>query len=128
MEGNESLYPADWREVAGKDWHRMTVLLAEDDAEGAAFFLQQAIEKQLKAFLLENGWKLRKLHDLDTLLDLAVEYNPRLEKFRGLCERVTGYYFTERYPLIVPTDLSSDDLRNDIKAAEELTAVLLGLA
>jgi len=34
------------------------------------------------------------------LLDDAVECNPAFEKFRLLCERVSGYYFTERYPSI----------------------------
>ena len=50
-----SLYPDSWKGVVRKDWHRMDVLLDDDDAEGAAFFLQQSLEKYLKAFLLEKG-------------------------------------------------------------------------
>jgi len=57
-------YPEDWRKIAEKDWHRMEVLLEDGDPEGAAFFLQQSLEKYLKAFLLERGWKLRKIHEL----------------------------------------------------------------
>ncbi len=50
-----SLYPDDWKKAARKDWHRIAVLLEDNDADGAAFFLQQSIEKYLKAFLLERG-------------------------------------------------------------------------
>jgi HEPN domain-containing protein len=85
----DSLYPEDWRKIAGKDWHRMEVLLKDGDLDGAAFFLQQSLEKHLKVFLLEKGWKLKKIHELDTLLDYAVEFDSALEDFRVLCERVT---------------------------------------
>ncbi len=83
-----SLYPDDWIVVARKDWHRTAVLLEDGDPDGAAFFLQQSLEKYLKAFLLGKGWKLRKIHELDTLLDYAVEFGADLEEFRELCERV----------------------------------------
>ena len=48
----DSLYPEDWRKVARQDWHRIHVMLADGDAEGAGLFLQQALEKFLKAYLL----------------------------------------------------------------------------
>lgn len=95
----------------------MEVLFKDGDLDGAAFFLQQSLEKYLKAFLLEKGWKLKKIHELDTLLDYAVEFNSTLEEFRGLCERVTGYYYTERYPVIVPSELTTDDVRKDKSVA-----------
>ena len=71
----ESLYPEDWKKAARRDWRRITTMIKDDDAEGAAFFLQQSLEKYLKAFLLERGWKLRKIHELDTLLDYAIEFD-----------------------------------------------------
>ena len=46
-EAKGSIYPADWIAVARKDWHRMTVLLEDGDPDGAAFFLQQSLEKYL---------------------------------------------------------------------------------
>lgn len=115
-----SIYPDDWINVAKKDWHRMAVLLADGDPDGAAFFLQQTLEKYLKAFLLEKGWKLRKIHELDTLLDFAIEFDAGLEEFRELCERVSGYYYTERYPLVVPSELTTEDIEKDREEAEKL--------
>ncbi|MBI4745851.1 MAG: HEPN domain-containing protein [Deltaproteobacteria bacterium] len=119
-EAKGSIYPDDWLTVARKDWHRMTVLLEDGDPDGAAFFLQQSLEKYIKAYLLEKGWKLRKIHELDTLLDYAVEFDSKLDEFREICERVTGYYYTERYPLIVPSELTTEDIKRDRIDAERL--------
>lgn len=88
-----SIYPPDWMKIAKKDWDRMKRMLEDGDAEAAGYFLQQTLEKHLKAFLLKHGWKLKKIHALYTLLDDALKYNASLESFRGLCERVSGYYF-----------------------------------
>lgn len=123
-EGKGSIYPDDWLNVARKDWHRMTVLLEDGDPDGAAFFLQQSLEKYLKAFLLGKGWKLRKIHELDTLLDFSVEFDARLEEFQGLSERVTGYYYTERYPLIIPSELTTEDIKKDMVEAKKLIKAL----
>ena len=65
------------------------------DAEAAGFFLQQSLEKYLKAFLLKHNWKLRKIHELDALLDEAAKFQQDLETYRDLCERVYGYYIAE---------------------------------
>lgn len=121
-----SLYPKDWEITAKKDWDRITRNLNEDDVEAAAFFLQQALEKYLKAFLLKRGWKLKKIHTLPTLLDYAVKYSPELESFRDLCDRVTDYYFTERYPQLVSLDLTSKDIRRDLKEAEKFIKAMFG--
>lgn len=119
-EAKGSVYPDDWLGVARKDWHRVAVLLEDGDPDEAAFFIQQSLEKYLKAYLLEKGWKLRKIHELDTLLDYAVDFDSKLDEFRELCERVTGYYYTERYPLIVPSELTTEDIKKDRFEAEKL--------
>ncbi len=82
-EQKNSLYPPDWLKYARKDWRRIFIMLKENDMEAAAFFLQQALEKYIKAFLLQSGWALKKIHDLDALLDDAVKYKPSLESSRA---------------------------------------------
>ena len=74
----------EWKVIAGKDWKRMKRSLRAVDAEAAGFFLQQSLEKYLKAFILKYGWNLRKIHELDTLLDDAAKCNANLENFRDL--------------------------------------------
>lgn len=120
----DSLYPSDWIKVAKKDWHRAKGMLDEDDAEAAGFFLQQSLEKYLKAFLLQQGWKLRKIHTLYTLLDEAIRYNLALESFRELCERVSGYYFAERYPMLTEEELTCDEVKKDMKEAERFIKIM----
>jgi HEPN domain-containing protein len=122
----DSLYPPDWLKVAKKDWHRMKIMLDEEDAEAAGYFLQQSLEKYLKAFLLEKGWKLRKIHELDALLDEAVKHNEDLESYRDLCERVSGYYFTDRYPVLVDTGLTCEDIEKDVEKAKRFIKALSG--
>ena len=126
MKHKDSLYPPDWFKIAEKDWHRMKVLLEDEDAKGAGYFLQQSLEKYLKGFLLQRGWKLKKIHVLYTLLDEAVKYKPELEAFRDLCERVSRYYFTERYPSLTEEELSYEEIERDIKEAEEFIKAMFG--
>lgn len=66
---------------------------------------------------MSHQWRLRRVHELDSLLDEAVKHQADLENFRDLCERVSGYYFAERYPPLGTLDLGSEDLKRDLKEA-----------
>ncbi len=101
-------------------------MLEDKDAEAAAFFFQQSLEKYLKAFLLQQGWKLLKIHELDALLDDAIAYKPELNRFYDLCERVAGYYFTERYlPLVASVmELSCKEIERDLEQAKEFVRTM----
>ncbi len=121
----ESLYIEDWLKIARKDLHRVKRNLEDHDAESAGFYLQQSLEKYLKAFLLKHGWKLKKIHALHDLLTDAITYNQSLEAFRELCEKVSGYYFIDRYPLpSAITELTCEDVENDLKNAKKLIRIL----
>lgn len=119
-----SLYPEDWKKIARKDWERMKRNLRDKDAEVAGYFLQQSLEKYLKAFLLQHNWELKKIHALHDLLSDAVKHNPDLESFRGLCERVSGYYFAERYPRLVASKLTCRDVEKDMEEAKRFIKAL----
>lgn len=108
MPHSESLYSSDWLRIAEKDLLRAKKMVSDDDPELAGFCLQQAIEKFLKAFLLAKGWKLRRIHNLDALLDDAVQYDDSLSQYRVLCIRVTSFYFLERYPSFEVTVTKAD--------------------
>lgn len=120
-----SLYPEDWKAIADKDLERVQRNLNEDDIEAAGFFLQQAIEKYLKAFLLKKGWQLKKIHILPALLDYAIEFNPQLKGFRSLCERITNYYFTERYPKLTVPELTHEDIKKDLEEAKAFIKLII---
>lgn len=95
---HESFYPQDWLQLAEKDLERVHLLISIDDPTLAGFCLQQAIEKFLKAFLLSNGWKLRRIHDLEDLLEDAKEYSQSMINFLPACQRISAFYFLVRYP------------------------------
>jgi len=120
----DTLNIKEWIEIARKDWKRMKRSLKAQDAEAAGFFFQQSLEKYLKAFLLKYGWRLRKIHELDALLDDAVKHDPNLEKYRDLCERVSGYYFADRYPPLGVLELTCVDIKKDLKEVKKFVKAL----
>jgi len=120
MPREESLYPADWLRIAEKDLKRVEHLFSVQDPEAAGFYLQQAVEKFLKAFLLSKGWALERIHDLEALLNAALAYDPSLEQFRAACQKITGFYLVERYPFTTEAGLTEDDVRNSLKEVEKL--------
>jgi len=121
---NESLVLEDWLKIARKDWERTKRNLEGEDPEAAGFFLQQSVEKYLKAFLLKQGWKLKKIHELDALLDEAIKYAPPFQTFYKFCERITGYYFADRYPPLGALEMTCDDIKKDLVEAERFVKVM----
>ena len=124
MPREESLYPADWLRIAEKDLGRARHLLDVQDPEAAGFFLQQATEKFLKAFLLSKGWELQRTHDLEVLLNAALAYDSSLESFRAVCQKITAFYLIERYPLMTGTGLTEEDVRDSLEQAKGLMETL----
>ena len=105
----ESYYPQDWFKKAADDLRAAEVLLRSNSLALSAFHLQQAIEKYLKGFLISKGWRLRRIHNLEELLDEAISYVSELEKFRSLCQTVTGYY-SARYPFIASLNINRKEI------------------
>lgn len=120
MPGKESLYPADWLRIAERDLQRVAHLLAVQDPAAAGFFLQQAVEKFLKAYLLSRGWALERIHDLEVLLNAALAYDPSLEAFRPVCQKITAFYIVERYPLIIDSSLTEEEVQEALEEVEAL--------
>ena len=113
----------DWLPYARRDWSRAALLLREHDPAGAGIHLQQAIEKYLKGWLLDRGWTLRRTHEVERLLDDAVQLVPSLQPFRSLCLRLSTYDLVERYP---PTALGGPDevqMAADVTEARQLVLI-----
>ena len=110
MPPEESQYPLDWLRIAERDLARVEKLLAIDDAQAAGFFLQQAVEKFLKAYLLSCGWRLRRIHDLEVLLNEAVRHDESFDAFRETCQTITNFYIIDRYPVMTDVNLSNAEV------------------
>ena len=111
MPPNDSPYPADWLRIADEDLERVKSRISLHDPADAGFHLQQAVEKFLKAFLLSKGWKLKRIHDLEILLNAALPHDPSLEQFRTVCQRITDFYAVERYPFLAKAGLTLEVAR-----------------
>jgi len=120
MPPKESFYPTDWLRIAEKDLVRVHQLLNVKDPEAAGFYLQQAIEKFIKAYLLHYGWQLKRIHDLEVLLNDAILYEPEFENYRDVCQKITGFYFLERYPLLTESGISEKDVKDALSQVDGL--------
>jgi len=127
MPHEESLYPPHWLRVAEKDLDRVRRMLEDADADAAGFYLQQAVEKTLKAYLLSQSWALRRIHDLDALLSDVVRYLPECEVYRPVCQRITDFYLVDRYPFMLDSGLDLDDVNTALSAVQPLFETIRGI-
>ena len=87
-----------WLGRAMDDIRAVRVLLRDGIAMQAAFHLQQAIEKSLKALLVASRQDVRKTHDLNNLADLARRHWPVLIAAPFALSYVSRWYIISRYP------------------------------
>jgi HEPN domain-containing protein/predicted nucleotidyltransferase len=123
MEQGESLYPLDWLEWAEEDEERVRRALMFDDVYDAAYHLQQAIEKGLKAFLLGQGWQLERTHDLPYLLQRAMAHLPALSAYQELCRRA-NQFIGARYPGVLSPAPTAEELNEWLKQAQQLLTLV----
>lgn len=122
----ESKLPDDWFTKAEKDLQRVDILLAADDIEGAGFHLQQAAEKYLKGYLLGKGWSLKRTHDLEVLLNEAMNHNAQFQDYLDACIMAREFYVEERYPFITESlPPERQELEKTIQAIREMIALIL---
>ncbi|MGD2248907.1 MAG: HEPN domain-containing protein, partial [Candidatus Methanofastidiosia archaeon] len=64
----------------------------EDYFDVVLFHIQQAVEKYLKGYLIYKGWKLKKIHDIETLIIEAVKFDAEFH--------IPGLNFTIIFPVL----------------------------
>lgn len=121
MQPEETLYHLEWLRIAEKDFERVNRLLFEmQDPEAAGFYLQQAVEKFFKAFLIYHGWHLQRVHNFETLLDDALAYDASLGEYREVCKKITDFYLAERYPSAGGAEMTEKVVRDALEQANGL--------
>lgn len=111
-----SPYYADWYEYAREEFDMAEVALARNSLKSAAVHVHQALEKALKGFIIRNGERPPRTHDLIRLLDLAVAYSGGLRGQREWLEDVSDYYANFHYPSAHKAD--AEILAGDMAAAK----------
>lgn len=123
MAPSDSPYPAERYELAARDLKAAKALLADDELLVAAgIWLQQAVEKYLKGYLLSKGWKLDRTHDLNKLLTEALKYDGGLSGFTTLCQQITKFYLENRYSLSKEIPITRAEMEKLFAGADELVA------
>jgi HEPN domain-containing protein len=67
-------------------------------ADAACFHCQQAVEKYLKARLIDAGIAFPRTHDLAALLALLLPQDPLWQSFDVACQTLTQFAVNTRYP------------------------------
>lgn len=91
----------EWIEKAEGDFVVATTLLRprrHPVYDSVCFHSQQAIEKYMKAVLLEAGIEFEFTHVLPKLLDQLITINPMWDAFRESAKLLSNYGVRFRYP------------------------------
>jgi HEPN domain-containing protein len=90
----------EWIDYAERDYETARFLMSANriPCEIVAFQCQQAVEKYLKAVLVQANEKVPYIHDLALLNRKARVFLPELESIEEICERMTPYGTLSRYP------------------------------
>ena len=111
----------EWFEKGSHDIEGARLLFDNEHyTDTIAMLIQQAVEKYLKGFLVLQGWKLEKIHDLVKLLAEAVKYKPEFIRFEDDCRRITEYYFESRYPGRMPIEYPRAEIGRSLGIAEDI--------
>lgn len=89
-----------WIEISQRNLKDAEILFKNKSYQGAAWHCHQAIEKILKAIIIEKGKRVPKVHDL---VDLIEETKLKIpEALVQVIEELNFHYLPPRYPDVVP--------------------------
>jgi HEPN domain-containing protein len=92
---------SEWIRYADDDYEVAEYLMARKERPiyfSVCFHVQQAVEKYLKAFLVENFIEIEKTHDLSRILDLILPIKPEWELHRSPLNALIQFAVANRYP------------------------------
>ncbi len=117
----DSLKYIEWYRKGEADLKGAEILFEYGGDNGIiAFHCQQAIEKTLKGFLIQESGRLSNGHSLLFLLKEASQFEEQFIRFRKDCAFVNQFYIETRYPADESLDLSQDEALECIKIAKKL--------
>jgi len=116
---------AEWVVKAEGDFHtacRELRVTEHPNFDAACYHAQQCAEKYLKAYLVEAGQVVPRVHDLEALLNLLLPVVPSWETLREALQRLTTMAVEVRYP-----GFSADieDATEAVQTAERVRQIVL---
>jgi HEPN domain-containing protein len=115
----DSVRYTDWYEKAQHDLNGAKILFEHDGGyDLVAFHCQQAIEKQLKGWLLKTTGELFDGHSLVFLCRKAIQSGADLKQNLRDCAFVNQFYIETRYPSDSYLPVSEDEAKGCLDSAE----------
>ena len=114
-----------WLARAQADIVGARTLVVAGQAELAAFHVQQALEKTLKALLVAAAQDLRRIHDVEALATLARSHWPDLLPSPFPLAAVSQWYVTTRYPGLEAAPPAIAEVAEALEAVTNLIAAVV---
>ena len=109
----------EWFERGKRDFESAKLLYTQKGYyEEVTFLTHQAIEKYLKGYLIYHGWKLKKIHDIETLISISGKYNTSFLEFLDFARELTSFYYEDRYPPGPISEVSEEEAKEILEKAE----------
>jgi len=119
----------EWFERGRHDIETAQLLYEERGyTDSIAYHIQQAVEKYLKGYLVLNGKKPPRIHELDTLLNRIGAFDAGFDAFLELCEKASRYYIEDRYPPGPIVQYEYQEIKADLDKTWELIRKILSKA
>jgi len=112
----------EWLDQADEDFAFASANLDVRDEfySRICFHFQQAAEKYLKAFIIFKGLELKKIHNLNILLNDSATVDKELEELKEECLFLNPFYIDTRYPAFWPVGRSRKEAEKAREAAKEI--------
>lgn len=117
----------EWFERGKMDFESAKLLYTQKGYfEEVIFLLHQAIEKYLKGYLIFHKWKLKKIHDIETLIGESARYNKSFSEFLDFGRQLTAFYYENRYPPGPIPEVSEKETKEILEKAEKIIELIKG--
>ena len=88
-----------WLEYADENFRSARVLLDSELFNPCLQNVQQAVEKMLKALLVESAKKIKKTHSINELASILAENGLNVDITEDECDLLDSIYLPSKYPL-----------------------------
>lgn len=119
-----------WLEYADENLRSARLLLDSELFNPCLQNVQQAVEKMLKALLVESAEKIKKTHSINELVNILDKHGLNVDMTEDDCDLLDSIYLPSKYPLggILP-DFEPDmqTCRKCVALAERVWDSVIGL-
>lgn len=116
-----------WIRKADSDLLALDASLNAGALDAACFHAQQAAEKYLKAYLVQQGVEFPLTHNLSKLLELCATINPSFRSLESIAKPLTPYAVEMRYDSeFWPDDQVAEEARTAALAVKDFVLARLG--